>query len=277
MAIKYSFVDSETYGTEDINDIARSLVGAGVAPFIAKDSYNVSDLNVLTSALVGAGAQLDGCKCMQTGNAVTVSQGIIYFESGVTLTVDSLGYTVELTSNTAGYIYAYYSPTLQKADILFAEELPADGEYVLLAEISEAGAITDKRIFAQSKVATLGGNCVYEVDVTMGVPEGVELPSEAEAMYAYIDGVEFSKFNYIIFDGAKNGNWVIYNIKENNIMFRAKYALERLYEGAVGYDTNCWQIINNSHYYVKIINNKLVFYRDKYYSNDLPALTAKFI
>ena len=35
MGIKYSFVDSELYGTDDINDIARCLTGAGVMPFLS--------------------------------------------------------------------------------------------------------------------------------------------------------------------------------------------------------------------------------------------------
>ena len=55
MGLHYSFVDDESYGTEDINNITGELTGAGIAPFPTKDSYSTSDLNGLTSALVGSG------------------------------------------------------------------------------------------------------------------------------------------------------------------------------------------------------------------------------
>ena len=41
MGFKYSFIDSEVYGTEDVNAITSNLVGAGVAPFLSKESYSV--------------------------------------------------------------------------------------------------------------------------------------------------------------------------------------------------------------------------------------------
>ena len=109
MAIKYNFVDNKVYGPEDINDITRSLVGAGIAPFLAKDNYNVSDLNLLTSALVETGTSLDGCKCSieNVGTeemSAHVAQGLVFFESGVRLEVDVDGYSVSVTPNTSGYI-----------------------------------------------------------------------------------------------------------------------------------------------------------------------------
>jgi len=212
MAITYSFVDNAVYGTEDINDITRSLTGAGIAPFVSKDSYNVSDLNAMTSALVEAGASLDGCKCSaeNVGTAemtVTVAQGIVFFESGVRLTVDEDGYALTVTPNTAGYVYAHYSPSLQKADIVFSPELPMDGEYVVLAEIATDGAITDKRTFARSKVATLGKNIILNREFTkleepVLYEEEISQSHSAKVYNRYIvskvSGVDMSKFNYAI-------------------------------------------------------------------------------
>ncbi len=210
MAINYSFIDSNVYGTEDINDIARSLTGAGVTPFASKDSYNVSDLNNMTSALVGAGVQLDGCKCSaeNIGTAdmtVTVAQGIIFFESGVRLTVDEEGYILPIIPNTAGYIYAHYSPSLQKADILFTAALPTDGECVLLANVLENGTVVDRRTFARSKVATMGSNAEYSIDESrITVYETYAMApaySETEKIIAEIDlsGIDITKFNYLIY------------------------------------------------------------------------------
>lgn len=210
MAINYSFIDSNLYGTEDINDITRSLTGAGVAPFASKDSYNVSDLNNMTSALVDSGVSLDGCKCsaenIDTADmTVTVDQGIVFFESGVRLEVDDEGYKIGVTPNTAGYIYAHYSPSLQKADILFAEDLPTDGEIVLLAELLADGSVRDKRTFARSKIATLGSNATIAIseDRITVYETYAEAPSysETEKIIAEIDlsGIDITKFNYLIY------------------------------------------------------------------------------
>lgn len=210
MAIKYSFVDSAVYGTDDINDITRSLTGAGVAPFVSKDSYNATDLNVLTSTLVEGGVGLGGCKCAvyNPGTAdmsVTVAQGIVFFESGVRLTIDEEGFVLPITPNSAGYIYAHYSPSLQKADIVFSGELPTDGEYVILAEISDMGNVTDRRPFAQSKIATFGENVTYSIPesrVTVyDVYANAPAYSSAEKVIAEIDlsGIDVTKFNYLIY------------------------------------------------------------------------------
>ena len=211
MGFKYSFVDSVIYGTEDINDITRSLVGAGIAPFLGKDSYNALDLNSLTSALVETGPSLGGCKCSveDTGTdkmTVRVEQGIVFFESGVRLEVDEDGYSVSVTPNTAGYVYAHYSPSLQKADIVFSAEIPSDGEYVILARLGEDGGLKDERIFARSKIATFGNNAVYSipesrVTICNSYDTAPEYSSNGEIILAEIDlkGIDISKFNYLIY------------------------------------------------------------------------------
>ncbi len=210
MAIKYSFVDGALYGTEDINDISRNLVGAGVMPFLSKDSYNVSDLNVMTSALTEAGTSLDGCKCSSENvgtedMCVSVGQGIIFFESGVRLTVDEAGYTVAATPNTEGYVFAHFSPSLQKADIEFAAELPTNGEIVLLAELSADGSVRDKRVFARSKVATFGSNATSTIskDRITVYETYNKAPdyNDKEKILAEIDlsGIDITKFNYLIY------------------------------------------------------------------------------
>ncbi|MBQ9757171.1 MAG: hypothetical protein IJW15_01980 [Clostridia bacterium] len=210
MGIKYSFIDNMVYGPEDINDITKSLTGAGIAPFASKDSYDASDLNGLTSALVEAGASLDGCECCveNAGTAemtVAVSQGIVFFESGVRLTVDEDGYTIPVTPNTAGYVYAHYSPSLQKADIVFGTELPTDGEYVVLARLEEDGSLKDKRAFARSRIATFGSNAVHSISedrVTVYNSYDVAPSySATEKIVGEIDlsGIDITKFNYLIY------------------------------------------------------------------------------
>ncbi len=204
MGIKYSFVDNAVYGTQDVNDIARSLVGAGVAPFLSKSSYNVSNLNAMTSALVGTGVQLNGCKVIVQNTSseimtVTVSQGIIFFESGVRLEVDSAGYVILAQPTISGFVFAHYNPSLQMAEIRFEAQLPNVGETVLLSKIKD-GVATDKRTFAQSKVATLGKNVKLNTAFAEIEPELLET-TEGEPnsfVIARIPEVDLGKFNYAL-------------------------------------------------------------------------------
>ncbi len=202
MAFTYSFVDNEIYGTDDINDIAKCLTGAGVAPFVAKESYSTSDLNDLTAEMISAGVSLDGCICTPenagtTEMTVTVGQGIVFFNSGVRLIVDADGYVVPVTPNTAGFVYACFSPTLQKADIVFGTELPSDGEYVVLAEIRADGALTDKRVFARSKIATMGRNVAEKLQFVTTERTLLETDgSNCTYIVASIPDVNLSFFNY---------------------------------------------------------------------------------
>ena len=198
MGIKYSFVDSVVYGTEDVNDITRSIVGAGVAPFISKDSYNVSDLNAMTAALVEAGAQLDGCKCTAKNNgtvemSIDISQGIVFFESGVRLEIDEEGYNIGVEPNVEGYVVANYNAALQKADIVFATSLPEDGENIILAKVLQNGTVSNLKSFAKSKIASVGKNVMLKLPF-----EKLSQPVLYDNRYiiAKVSGIDLSRFNF---------------------------------------------------------------------------------
>ena len=216
MAIKYSFVDGGTYGTEDINDITRCLTGAGVSPFVSKESYNLSDLNVLLEAGVEPGTALGGCKVSVLDASmgrmkIVVSEGIIFFESGVRLEVDEEGFEIEAKLNDIGYVLAQYSPALQKAEILFCENLPENGEYVVLATILAEGKVKDERKFARSKVATMGTNVALGIDAgritVYETYKAAPTYSGQEKILAEIDlsGIDISKFNYLIYQYDYSG------------------------------------------------------------------------
>ncbi len=255
MAFTYSFVDNQVYGTDDINDITKCLTGAGVAPFAAKESYSVSDLNALTAEVVAAGASLDGCICTaeNPGTAemtVTVGRGIVFFESGVRLTVDSDGYTIPVPPNTSGFVFAYFSPTLQKADIIFDAELPSVGEYVLLAEIAVDGNINDRREFARSKIATMGGNAEYSIDesriTVYDYYASAPAYSGTEKIIAEIDlsGIDITKFNYLIYRYNYSGTGSTAPTYQEKYFNFVKSARESFYiKGSLYYHSAMFDII----------------------------------
>lgn len=215
MGLHYSFVDDESYGTEDINNITGELTGAGIAPFPTKDSYSTSDLNGLTSALVGSGTSLDGCKCTYSAESgtVTVAQGIIFFGNGTRLRVDADGYSLSVTDGTAGYVYAVCNTAVQMAEIKFAAALPISGDYVALCELTADGNIYDKRVFARSKVATFGTNATMQADIEWCDMREV---SDGVAIIATVTS-DISKFNYAVVQYQKPGSSVkkrgLFNLK----------------------------------------------------------------
>lgn len=226
MSITYSFTDNVSYGTEDINAIVKDLTGAGVAPFPTQDTYSTSDLNALTEAIVSSGVSLDGCVCKKTNNVVTVAQGIIFFENGVRMSIDSDGYELVVSENTAGYVYAYFNASLQKGGIEFSAELPETDYYVLLAKISAGGAVTDMRTFARSKVASFGRNAVFETEFKRIVNPIVE--SKVETKYTLIikrlENVDISKFNYALIS-FNDYHYGVFDLKKGKFM--VKYDVNR--------------------------------------------------
>ena len=200
MALNYSFIDGVVYGTEDVNKITADIIGEGVWAFPEKESYNVSDFNNLTEAFVESGVNLDGCKCVLSGAGtqqmtVFVEPGVVFFESGVKLTIDNDGYRIPVESNTAGYVYAHYSPSLQKADIVFGVNVDDNGENVMLAKISDLGVLSDIRKFASSKITNLGKNVMVARDFKR--MDELVLHNGRYIM-SVIDGIDVSRYNYAI-------------------------------------------------------------------------------
>ena len=216
MGKKVYFLDSakqsdgnydNTYGVDDVNAIVSNLVGAGVAPFPSGDTYDVSELNSLTSALVAEGTSLDGLKVSFADNKIHIAQGIGYFENGATIVVDSDGEELDYNVAETLYVYAQYNQALNTCGFYTSESKPTSntGVYVLiLATIAADGTVTDKRVIAQSKVATLGRN-VMEKHV---IVDHSETESSSEWGFSYEDVVVWeldintSQFNLILVNGV---------------------------------------------------------------------------
>lgn len=213
MGKKVYFLDSveqsdgsydNTYGVDDVNAIVSNLVGAGIAPFPSGDTYDVSELNSLTSAIVAEGTSLDGLKVSFADNKIHIAQGIGYFENGATIVVDSDGEELDYNVAETLYVYAEYNQALNTCGFHTSESEPVanTGIYVLiLATIAVDGTVTDKRVIAQSRVATLGRNVEFEVP-NIFVPT-TAANNNNSAMYLYKDTVlweddfDLTRFNYV--------------------------------------------------------------------------------
>ncbi len=232
MAFLYSFSDDVLYGTDDINSITARLMGAGVSPFAKKESYSTSELNLLTKAVVRSGVQLDGCMCeirdIGGSNEVSVGQGAVFFENGATMDVDSEGYQISVPYDTEGFVYAFFDAGIQVADILFSKELPSSSYYVLLAKVNSDNTVTDKRVFARSKVATFGANIAYTTEFVTHDPVLYEqlqtgYPNPFSHYKIGAIDVDISNFNYALVqnsgDKSNGGIGGIFDIKASEFVF----------------------------------------------------------
>lgn len=214
MGKKVYFLDSveqsdgnydNTYGVDDVNAIVSNLVGAGIAPFPSGDTYDVSELNSLTSALVAEGTSLDGLKVSFADNKIHIAQGIGYFENGATIVVDSDGEELDYNVAETLYVYAEYNQALNTCGFHTSESEPVSsaGIYVLvLATIAVDGTVTDKRVFAQSKVATLGKNMFYSIYENTAIGDGdvyKRLFSTSSDTVYWKVSIDISKYNFLVF------------------------------------------------------------------------------
>ena len=173
------FVNNKTYGADDINKVLAHLTTQGVSTFVDTGDA-LMDLDTAMSNLTSEGAQVydnSGCKVVSAGNGFyKISKGCYWLASGACIIFDDEGYVFELnfldsagTKGTTCYVYlrqggAESVGVSNDINIIVSGEAPADTD-ALLATISSAGAITDKRKVAVSKLQVYSGDPTMTISV----------------------------------------------------------------------------------------------------------------
>lgn len=271
MGKKVYFLDSvkqsdgsydNTYGVDDVNAIVSNLVGAGVAPFPSGDTYDVSELNSLTSALVAEGTSLDGLKVSFADNKIHIAQGIGYFENGATIVVDADGEELDYNVAETLYVYAEYNQALNTCGFYTSESKPTSstGIYVLiLATIAADGVVTDKRVIAQSKIATLGRNVVFDVPFP-GEPNAIEngLPvrTYAKGEVLWEGNLDLTRFNYVL----SKGHYMYRNVNS----YEATHKISSLESGPIMVFNNELNYNYQTPLYLKKEGAKVILYAEGY-------------
>ncbi len=168
MGVSVSFLDNQSVTASLLNSVSANLGGSALS-FANNTAYGVDDLNGITASLINRGvAKSDGNACVVTFSSGTVSiaSGTLFFTSGVTAKVDNAGVTLADISG-SGYVYAEYSSTDNDVKFKFSQTAPSGGDYVLLAYISAAGAVTDMRQYAYMKNASVLPNYYDIINATV--------------------------------------------------------------------------------------------------------------
>ncbi len=128
MAYSFDFKDNILYGAEDINAVRSSLMTKGV----------VGETN-------------DSLKVLkEQEGSIIISEGQAIFEEGCRLAVDSDKVILEYLTGVKNYVYLYNDKLASVCETVVSQTEPT-GDYVMLAEISAEGEITDKREFTELK------------------------------------------------------------------------------------------------------------------------------
>lgn len=202
MSYKCSFLDNEIYGAEDVSGAFSKLISGGVLPYPETDTVSQA-LNTLNAEVVSDGvAAYDSLEVSITETGAMVGKGVAFFESGVSVEVDSDGAAVDFEAGKSVYVYFAYYPELNSVVLKATEELP-DGDIVALAYISEDKTITDMRKYAAAKVAVNTANTYHNFTVhhkrwcnnTTNAMEG------AQTVYK----MPHNGFRYLLLKGADLG------------------------------------------------------------------------
>lgn len=167
MPYESTFHDNASYGASDVNAALAQFVTSGIAdPFTDGVPYNASKLNEIIHgiAMPGVVPETDtSCKCILNTDAHTVriSAGTAFFADGSRITFDMEGETLPYTPGRKQYVYLRAAPEENRCYPVCSAAEPS-GDYVMLAEISADGTLTDRRAYAKGKVPG------YQSDYNMG-------------------------------------------------------------------------------------------------------------
>lgn len=170
MAYHFSFADNEVYSATDVNNITKRLVTSGIEdPFTDGVPYHMSDMNALGTLLYTSGVVPETIltlKVTANDETVFIHPGVAFFSDGAVIEVEDGGHTLKRIPDVKNYVYL--KNDLVNKNVCFpvcSTEEPT-GDFVLLAEISESGEVTDKRVYARGKLPGYASGALQTLKIT---------------------------------------------------------------------------------------------------------------
>ena len=164
MGYSCSFLYNETYGSSHVNKITERLTGTGVNPALVDQSnYSTEDLNKITNAItdIGVSYNTNSCRVIKdSDNEFKILYGSAFFSDGMAVDVDSDGVKLAIQSG-KNYIYFKKDSVNNTGIPTCSTTAPASND-IPLAEY-ENGVLTDKRVYAKSKIQGYGRNVTQTI------------------------------------------------------------------------------------------------------------------
>lgn len=165
MGYKCSFIDNEVYGADDVSEVFSKIIAGGVV--VECDSENViGTLNSLTGEVITEGTRSysDLAVTMSDG-IITIGEGTGFFESGVSVTVDSDGVVLDKGERTTGYVSILYDADLNRVLPQITDSEPS-GDVLILAHF-DGETVTDLRSYARSKLSINSANVYHDFTINI--------------------------------------------------------------------------------------------------------------
>lgn len=164
MGYTVSFLYNETYGVSHVNKITERLTGSGVNPVpVDQSNYSTTDLNKITNAITDSGVTYNTNSCRVIKDSDTnfkILYGSAFFYDGMAIDIDSSGVLLPIL-NGKNYIY-FKKDTINNTGVPIASNTAPGTNDITLAEY-ENGILTDKRVYAKSKISGYGSNVSQEI------------------------------------------------------------------------------------------------------------------
>lgn len=150
------FLDNQTVTAASLNQIAIDLGKPTFTNFTDNTTYAIDALNGITASIVGKGIAAgvtNACKCTLANNKVTISTGLIFFNSGAKMRIEEAKSVPYVASSTVQYYYAYNDTASNSIIITSDESKPSDAVDAVMLCTVKNGILTDARQFSKAKVA----------------------------------------------------------------------------------------------------------------------------
>lgn len=203
------FLDNQIVTAADMNNIAIDLGYSDYSHFPETPPQSaVSALNQITSDLVSKGVLILGNKCNVTasGGTAYVDTGVIVFDSGAKKRIEAVQ-SLSLTAGSINYIYAINDTVNNTIELVCSTEEPSTGDFVMLAEVSENGKVTNKCNYSSAKVNVPTKNSYQKLSYSFYV-KTTDYDISDWMLYGSIS-TEIDNYNFII---LKNKNDYEYKI-----------------------------------------------------------------
>ena len=180
MSYNFSFADNAVYSAADVNKITSRLVTSGIEdPFADGVPYNLSAFNDAGTLLYTDGVVPETVNTLKVvkreeEGEILIYPGTAFFHDGSVIEIESGGEMLSYTQDAKNYVYLKNDLINQNACYPVCSVESPVGDYVLLAEISENGEISDKRTYAKGKLPGYASSADYsrEITDTIEAPRG---------------------------------------------------------------------------------------------------------
>lgn len=221
------FTDNQTVTAADLNQVAIDLGKPTFANFVDNTAYNIDKLNEITSAIVGAGIAIgigNACKCTMSNGNISIDTGLIFFNSGAKIRLDTAQTIEYTTSAEKQYVYAYNDTALNNISIVIDTEAPtASMDTVMLCTVTD-GNLTDSREFSKANVSIPSASQVYQYEKTLYFRASQKMQADIinnnqeysiAAVYDYVRGCYIAGM-------LKNNTEVTFSINNYNDVYLTK-------------------------------------------------------